>query len=75
MYMIPYTGIVDTEENWRADFERHKNSGNLTLWDERFSGLDEDATTDALVGYDPIRDSDLVEAESDGAGGWRVKAV
>ena len=73
MYMIPYTGIVDTEENWRAEFERHKSSGGLALWDEKFRGLDEDAIKAALIGYDPIRDSDLVAAEPDGAGNWRVK--
>jgi hypothetical protein len=75
MYMIPYTGIVDTEEKWRAEFERHKSSGSLALWDERFRGLDEEATVAALVEYDPIMDSDLVEAEPDGAGGWRIKAL
>ena len=77
MYMIPYTGAVDTEENWRAAFEGYKNNGNLALWDsERFKAdLDKEAIDAALAGYDPIRDSDLVEVEPDGAGRWRAKVL
>jgi hypothetical protein len=70
MFMNPYGGTVDSEENWRADFEKLKAQGTLDLWDsERFRvGCDMRA---ALEGYDPIRDSDLVEVAPDGSGGWR----
>ena len=70
MFMNPYGGTVDSEENWRADFEKLKANGALALWDsERFRhGCD---ITAALNGYDPIQDSDLIEVVPDGAGGWR----
>jgi hypothetical protein len=66
-FMNPQTGSVDTEENWRDEYERHKETGTLDQWfpSGPFEGVRRDPLTGAGL-VDVVRDENGDWVEADG---------
>jgi len=61
-FMNPQTGSVDTEENWREEYESHKEAGTLDQWFPS-NGPDGDRR-------DPLTGAGLVEVVRGESGDW-----